>query len=205
MINRETLDQAITAQILQLQNALNVSNQSLKQRVEERTQELRQALERLSELNQLKSNFIANISHELRTPLTHIKGYLDILGDGGLGPLNENQVEALNVLKKAETRLERLIEDLIQFSLAARGDLSLNRGEIEIDKLIQIAVDRSLSKARQQELSLKVNLQRKGCHSSVWMRIRLAGSSSNCWIMRSNSLPKGGQVVVQSTYTMILV
>ena len=158
LINRETLDQAVTAQILQLQNALNVSNQSLKQRVEERTQELRQALERLSELNQLKSNFIANISHELRTPLTHIKGYLDILGDGGLGPLNDNQVEALNVLKKAETRLERLIEDLIQFSLAARGNLSLNRGETDLNKLMQIAVDRSLSKARQQELISQVEL-----------------------------------------------
>ena len=199
LINRETLDQAVTAQILQLQNALNISNQSLKQRVEERTQELRQALERLSELNQLKSNFIANISHELRTPLTHIKGYLDILGDGGLGTLNENQVEALNVLKKAETRLERLIEDLIQFSLAARGSLSLNRAEIAINSLIQIAVERSLSKARQQDLSLKVNLRegippvRVDEDKIGWVLIQLLDNAIKF-------TPKGGQVIVQSSY-----
>ena len=199
LISREILDQAVTAQILQLQNALNVSNQSLKQRVEERTQELRQALERVSELNQLKSNFIANISHELRTPLTHIKGYLDILGDGGLGPLNENQFEALNVLKKAESRLERLIEDLIQFSLAARGDLSLNRGEIAIDKLIRIAVDRALNKARQQELSLTINtkeglpLVRVDADKIGWVIIQLLDNAIKF-------TPKGGQVVVRASY-----
>jgi signal transduction histidine kinase len=199
LISRETLDQAVTAQILQLQNALNIANQSLKQRVEERTQELRQALERLSELNQLKSNFIANISHELRTPLTHIKGYLDILGDGGLGTLNENQVEALNVLKKAETRLERLIEDLIQFSLAARGSLSLNRAEIAINSLIQIAVERSLSKARQQDLALKVTLKegmppvRVDEDKIGWVLIQLLDNAIKF-------TPKGGQVVVQSSY-----
>jgi signal transduction histidine kinase len=198
LISRETLDQAVTAQILQLQNALNLTNQSLKQRVEERTRELREALERLSELNQLKSNFIANISHELRTPLTHIKGYLDILGDGGLGSLNENQVEAINVLKKAEDRLERLIEDLIQFSLAVRGDLNLRRGEITVNQLIQNCADRSLSKARQQELSLQVELEealppvRVDSDKIGWVIIQLMDNAIKF-------TPKGGQVVVQSS------
>ena len=161
IITRETLDQVITAQILQLQNVLNEANLSLKQRVEERTKELRQALERLSDLNQLKSNFIANISHELRTPLTHIKGYLDILGDEGLGSLNSEQHDAIHVLKKAEIRLERLIEDLIQFSLAARGDLSLNLHDIGVGDLIRAAVERSRNKANQQEIHLKINIQDK--------------------------------------------
>jgi signal transduction histidine kinase len=154
LTNRETLDQAVTAQILQLQLALQEANSSLKQRVQERTQELQRALERLSELNHLKSNFIANISHELRTPLTHIKGYLDILSDNGLGPLTPPQMDALNVLKRAEERLERLIEDLIQFSLASRGELSLNLGKTNPAKVIQVAADRSQFKARAQNVEL---------------------------------------------------
>jgi signal transduction histidine kinase len=158
LISRETLDQAVTAQILQLQNALNVTNQSLKQRVEERTEELRRALERLTELNQLKTNFIANISHELRTPLTHIKGYLDLFSEGSFGELTKEQVEALNVLKKAENRLEQLIEDLIQFSMAARGDLSLNLQEVSMHRLISAMIERSRGKAKQHNVTIKSNL-----------------------------------------------
>jgi signal transduction histidine kinase len=79
LIDRETLDQVITEQILQLHSALQQSNLRLEKRVQERTQELQSALNKLAELNQLKSNFISNVSHELRTPLTHIKGYLDLM------------------------------------------------------------------------------------------------------------------------------
>ena len=157
MISREALDQVITAQILQLQSKLNEANQSLKRRVEDRTQELRRALERLSELNQLKSNFIANISHELRTPLTHIKGYLDILAEGGLGDINESQREALEVVLKAEDRLERLIDDLIQFSFAARGELSLQQDDLDAQRLVSYSVERSRNKACQQEITIEVN------------------------------------------------
>ena len=105
-------------------------------------------------MNQLKSNFIANISHELRTPLTHIKGYLDLLAEGGLGPLTPSQEEAINVLKRAEGRLEQLIEDLIQFSMASRGELSLNQNNTHIDKLIEVIVDRSRQKALPKDITL---------------------------------------------------
>lgn len=87
---------------------------------------------------------------------------------------------------------------MIQFSLATRGDLNLNRGEIEIGKLIQIAVDRSLSKARQQELSLKANLKeglplvRVDEDKIGWVIIQLLDNAIKF-------TPKGGQVIVQST------
>jgi signal transduction histidine kinase len=154
LIDRETLDQIITAQILELQNALSNSNRTLQIRVEERTRELQSALERLSELNQLKSNFIANISHELRTPLTHIKGYLDILDEGGLGSLTSAQKEALDVLKRAETRLERLIEDLIEFSFASRGELCLNLQKTNLIEILETVVERYQHKAKTKKVVL---------------------------------------------------
>jgi signal transduction histidine kinase len=158
LVDSETLDQAVTEQILQLQTALSQSNQQLEQRVEERTRELQQAVQKLTELSQLKSNFVANISHELRTPLTHIKGYLDLLADNGLGPLSPQQVEAIAVLRRAEARLEQLIENLIQFSLVSRGELSLNIQPVDLSALIQATVKPYLFKAREGGVTLELRL-----------------------------------------------
>lgn len=158
MIDQETLDEIITEQIFQLQAALQKSNQQLEQRVLERTRDLQTALDRLSELNQLKSNFISNISHELRTPLTHIKGYLDLLADGGLGSINQDQASALDVLQRAEARLEQLIEDLIRFSLAARGEFTLRKEAHTARQLVEATTDRAIKQAQAKDITLEVSL-----------------------------------------------
>ena len=198
LTNQEVLDQVITTQILELQNALNEVNRSLKQRVEERTIELQKALERLAELNHLKSNFIANISHELRTPLTHIKGYLDILSDGGLGPLTKSQLDALSIIKRAETRLEQLIEDLIQFSLASRGELSLTLQDSHMDKLVRNSADRSKQKAKTRNITLNITLPDYGLPVRVdedkigWVLFQLLDNAIKF-------TPEGGHVEVRAT------
>jgi signal transduction histidine kinase len=118
LLERADLDQAVTEQIIQLRSALQAANRTLERRVEERTAELQKALERVSELSQLKANFVSNISHELRTPLTHIKGYVELLVTESLGRITEEQRHALHVSQQSTGRLETLIEDLILFSLA---------------------------------------------------------------------------------------
>jgi signal transduction histidine kinase len=140
LINRAELDEAVTEQIIQLRSALQASNRSLERRVEERTAELQKALERVSELSQLKANFIANISHELRTPLTHIKGYIELLVSQSLGSLTEEQKHALAVSQQSTNRLETLIDDLIMVSLASRGELSLKQSAVDICRLINLTV-----------------------------------------------------------------
>jgi signal transduction histidine kinase len=155
LVDRDTLDQVITEQILKLQEALQQSNRQLEQRVQERTVELQRALSKLSQLNELKSNFISNISHELRTPLTHMKGYLSIFIEGGLGAITPQQAEALDVVMRAEARLEKLIEDLIQFSLAARSELSLNCATSSVPELIQATLNQVEHQAEVKQIDLK--------------------------------------------------
>ncbi len=135
LLDRSALDQAVTEQILQLRSALQAANRTLEQRVQERTAELKDALERLSELSQMKANFVANISHELRTPITHIKGYLDLMVTDSLGPLTDEQRHALQISQQSSDRLENLIEDLIMFSLASRGEMSMKQETFDIRQL----------------------------------------------------------------------
>ena len=147
IVERVDLDQAVTEQILQLRSALQAANRTLERRVEERTAELQKALERVSELNQLKANFISNISHELRTPLTHIKGYIELLVTESLGPVTEEQKHALQVCQQSGNRLETLIEDLIMVSLASRGELSIQQENVDIRRIANLAVKSSMTKA----------------------------------------------------------
>lgn len=159
-IDHETLDLAINLQIIELHTALREANRNLEQRVEGRTAELKRALARLSEANQIKANLISNISHELRTPLAHIKGYVELILVGELGELTDDQLDAIQVMQRSSARLESLIEDLIEFSTAARGGIALNLESISIGDLIKNVLNRSLSKAENAGVKLKVAIDK---------------------------------------------
>ena len=150
MLDRISLDEVVTEQIIQLRSALQSSNRNLEQRVKVRTSELNEALRRLSELRQMKANFVANISHELRTPLTHVKGYLELLVTESLGAISTEQRHALQVTQRAAAKLESIIEDLIMFSLASRGEMSMKLDKADIRRLVSLAVKSSLPKAEER-------------------------------------------------------
>lgn len=154
LVDRETLDRAITRQIIELHAALQDANRTLERRVSERTAELRRALERLTELNQIKANLISNVSHELRTPLAHIKGYVELIQDEQLGALNDEQRKAVSVMYRATERLERLIEDLIDYSTASREGMTVNLQTVDPAELAGQAVDRSRPKAEKAGVAL---------------------------------------------------
>jgi len=157
ILDRNALDQAITEQVLQLRHALNENNRQLERRVQERTVELERALMRLAELNQLKSNFVANISHELRTPLTHLKGYLDLIRSGDLGSLSDDQINALNTIAKAGDRLGRLIEDLILFAAAEKTEMPLLLESVNLNTICSEITNQMQPKAHEQKISILFN------------------------------------------------
>ena len=158
LLERAELDQVVTEQIIQLRSALQATNRTLERRVEERTAELQKALERVSELSQMKANFVSNISHELRTPLTHIKGYIELLVSESLGMITEEQRHALQVSQQSTGKLETLINDLIMFSIASRGELSLKQEDVDIQRLVNLAVKSSANKAQERGVSLNAIL-----------------------------------------------
>jgi len=159
LLSRQQIDQAVTEQIIQLRNALEDANRFLERRVAERTSELQEALRKLSELSQMKANFVANISHELRTPLTHVKGYLELLETEALGALNDEQKNAVQVSQRASGRLESLIDSLILFSLAARGEMTLQLAPVDLNKVAEEIINYSHAKADDRNVILHFNEQ----------------------------------------------
>ncbi len=153
-IDRASLDEAVTEQILALRAALQEANYNLECRVRERTAELQDALKKLAELNHLKSNFVSNISHELRTPLTHIRGYLDLLATNDLGQITPEQAEAFKVMIRSSDRLEHLIEDLILFSTASKGEVTIQWSKFNLAEVCKVAYQRALPKAAEKKVRL---------------------------------------------------
>jgi signal transduction histidine kinase len=153
-LSRQQIDNAVTEQIIQLRNALEDANRFLERRVAERTSELQEALRKLSELSQMKANFVANISHELRTPLTHVKGYLELLTTESLGSLNAEQKNAMQISQRAAGRLESLIDNLIVFSLAARGEMTLRLAPVDLNKVAEETIKYTRAKAGDHNVSL---------------------------------------------------
>jgi signal transduction histidine kinase len=195
LIDRAILDQAVTEQIIQLRSALQAANRNLERRVQERTAELQKALERLSELSQMKANFISNVSHELRTPLTHVKGYLELLVTESLGSLSEEQRHALSVSQKSAGRLEEMIDDLIMFSLTSKGELSIKQEAVDIRRLANLAVKAAAEKAAGREVTV---------HAVIDDDVPLvqADSQKIAWVLSQlfdNGIkftPAGGRVVL---------
>lgn len=157
-ITRETLDRVIARQILELQNALLQANRTLERSVVERTLELESALLKLTEINQLKANIVANISHELRTPLTQVKGYTALMADGAFGPLTTEQIEALSTSLSGVERLERLIDDLITYASAARGEMTLNLQPVPIAPMLEGVVRRTRAAAEKKGVHLDTHI-----------------------------------------------
>jgi signal transduction histidine kinase len=157
-IERAKLDAAITEQIAQLQEALRQSNMFLEQRVEERTAELQDALDKLTELNKMKNDFISNVSHELRTPLAHMVGYIDLLSVEALGPVTEDQRNAIGVLEKSYRRLNSLIDNLLFLSFDTTESLHLEPVAVQMQELFPQVIAQCKAKPGSDNIALSQEL-----------------------------------------------
>jgi len=91
------------------------------------------------QVDQLKTDFIANISHELRTPLTSIKGYVEILLMGALGDLDIQQKQFLEIIQSNTNRLTGLVDEILDISTIESGQIILQLIKMDIaSKLIEI-------------------------------------------------------------------
>jgi len=82
-------------------------------------------LNRLEEIDRVRTELVSTVSHELRTPLTSIKGYLELLQDQLSDQLTDSQTAMLGVVRRNLERLNELITNLLALSRAEETQLSV--------------------------------------------------------------------------------
>ena len=113
-------------------NMLTIINQKI--------EELEQANERLTHLDILKDEFLANISHELRTPLYGIIGLSESLMRGATGSLSNETCHDLTLIYSSGKRLASLVDDILDFSKLKHHDIQLNREAVDMHDVTQLMI-----------------------------------------------------------------
>lgn len=118
---------------------LEEANEELKDsRVElnKKNTDLGSANLKLREMDRLKSEFLANMSHELRTPLTAIIGFSELLVDGVMGDMNEEQTGCAEDILTSGQHLLKLINDILDLSKIEAGKMELNYETFDLEAII---------------------------------------------------------------------
>jgi DNA-binding response OmpR family regulator len=94
------------------------------------------------------------MSHELRTPLTSVAGALDIVLSGYAGPLSDKQLRYVEMARQATTRMNQLVDQLLDLARAQAGSITLAATPVQLDRLAREVIDRYRAAAATKQLTI---------------------------------------------------
>ena len=125
------------------------------------TQQLEDKLKKLKGMYELQKEFTATVSHELRTPLASIKMALDLIAEGTVGEVNNEQKDILLRAKQETDRLKKLIDDILYLSKMEADKLQMNFKMNDIHRVIDPIVESQKYVAQSRGLYLKTEFDPK--------------------------------------------
>lgn len=148
-------------------------------------------LERLRKIDQLKSEFVANVSHELKTPLTSIKAYTEALQDM---VTDDGQKSFLKVIEEESDRLLFLISDLLNVSRIQAGKLKLSFEPTPPKSIIEEILH--ISKVKSEAHTITINYADDLPETMLMDKERMKEVVINLLSNAIKYSPKGGEVKI---------
>lgn len=115
---------------------------------------------RLAELDREKVKMIAHISHELKTPLSSIKEGAGLLRDELVGPMNPSQKDVVSILDKNSDKLQRLIEDILNFNMSQARKVPVAMQEVSLDNIVNSVISDHNNTMLARRIAVDVHLDK---------------------------------------------
>ncbi|MDO4500488.1 MAG: HAMP domain-containing sensor histidine kinase [Erysipelotrichaceae bacterium] len=116
------------------------------------------AADKLSKINELRKDLVANVSHDIKTPLTVIQSYAEMIRDiSGDDPIKRN--EHLEVILKETEYLTKLINDMKEYSKMQAGYIELNKSNFDLKACTNSVISLLNGLIKEKKLKLKKNLK----------------------------------------------
>jgi signal transduction histidine kinase len=117
--------------------------------------------DRLRELDELKTAFVATVSHELRTPLSALTSYIDLLLDPGGDPLSEQQRRIAGSAYRGAERLARLVDDLLVLARLQSRTLEVHAEPVDVGEAVSEAVE-EVVRAAGADVEIDADIAQRG-------------------------------------------
>jgi PAS domain S-box-containing protein len=160
-------------------------------------QTLQQKNAELEDASRMKSEFLANMSHELRTPLNAIIGFSEVLGDGLIGEMTEQQRRFIGDIFSSGKHLLSLINDILDLSKVEAGKMMLDVEPVEVSSLLA----NSLSIIREKATSRRIKLSMEAPKDLGLIRADARKVKQILYNLLSNAVKfatEGGEVSLQA-------
>jgi PAS domain S-box-containing protein len=91
--------------------------------------------------NRVRANFISMVSHELRTPLNSVHGFIELILQGHMGALSEEQQTYLGYTQEGVQQLISIVEDILFMTRSDLGQFEIKQQKVQFSSLARQVVD----------------------------------------------------------------
>ena len=153
-------------------------------------------ISRIKMTNRVRTNFVSMVSHELRTPLNSVQGFVDLLLQGYMGALNEEQQKYLGYVQDGVQQLVSSVEDILLLTRSDSGQFEIKQEEVDFAFLSKQVVTSLQPQARKTGVKIIEEIQESAPLICVDPQ-RMKQVLTNLIMNALKFTPQGGTVTIR--------